>query len=272
MFFNIQKIENLLSVAGGFLKGLGKQSDLEISSLPPEAVIYSIRDISDDSADAGNLWIFPRGAPQNLKTLKKLFPESPGNLNFRFLVENEFGKIWIHVKPEDEIPRYRGRIVAQITRLPVTVVDLEIQNSPPTRNLEIPKAAVVKPEKILDTRETYSERTAREQRQQEAKVSAQIALSEILDKWSHEDSGKLRDVRALLSTMQKVLWPESGWDACSLGELMLSEAAVKKCWRKAVILCHPDRHQNSSAEQQYRADRIFGAVNDAFKIFNGANS
>lgn len=269
-------MENLLSVAGGFLKGLTKQSDLEISSLPPEAVIYSIRDIDDDVADAGNFWLFPRGAPQTLRTLKKLFPESPGNLNFRFLVESESGKIWIHAKPDEEIPRYRGRIVAQITRLPVKVDDLEISITiPQPRPIpDLPQRPVSEPaprKYIEDTRETFSQRTAREQKQQEAKVTAQMALSETFDKWSREESGKLRDVRTLLSTMEKVLWPESGWERITLGDLMLSEASVKRSWRKAVILCHPDRHQSASAEQQYRADRIFGAVNESFKLF-GTNS
>jgi hypothetical protein len=276
-------MENLLSVAGGFLKGLAKQSDLEISQLPQDAVIYSIRHISENSVsensvseDEGNVWLFPSGAPQTLESLQRHFPEKPGNLIFRFLTEIDGMKVWVHPSFSEPLPRYRGRIIAQLTRVPVKTKNLEISSSKP-QPIRVPTSVQpprpssepgLKKLEIVDNRETYSQRTAREQRQQEAKVTAQMALSEVFDCWSKDESGKLRDVRTLIASLPKVLWAESGWEPINLGELMLSEGAVKKAWRRAVILCHPDKHQSASAEQQYRADRIFGAINESFKIFS----
>ena len=88
-----------------------------------------------------------------------------------------------------------------------------------------------------------------------------------MDKWALTEQGKFKDVRSLLSTMGSVLWEGSGWVDVPMGELMISDAAVKKTYRKAIGLRHPDRHQKESADQQYRADRIFNAINESYKLF-----
>ena len=56
----------------------------------------------------------------------------------------------------------------------------------------------------------------------------------------------------------KVLWPECGWQAVSLTDL-ITGAAVKKVYRKATLCVHPDKVQQKGAtiQQKYIAEKVF---------------
>ena len=56
----------------------------------------------------------------------------------------------------------------------------------------------------------------------------------------------------------KVLWPECGWQAVSLTDL-IAGAAVKKVYRKATLCVHPDKVQQKGAsiQQKYIAEKVF---------------
>ncbi|EER15054.1 homeobox-containing protein, putative [Perkinsus marinus ATCC 50983] len=122
-----------------------------------------------------------------------------------------------------------------------------------------------KEERIRAKHEEFASRQREEATKREAKLDAQGRLAEELDHWAYTEQGKPKDIRTLLSNMEEALWPNSGWSTVSAGELMVNTGAVKKAYRKAIILCHPDRHQSASPDEQYRADRIFNALNEAFK-------
>ncbi|KAF4676939.1 hypothetical protein FOL47_004180 [Perkinsus chesapeaki] len=125
-----------------------------------------------------------------------------------------------------------------------------------------------KEERIRAKHEEFTARQREEANKREAKLEAQTRLADELDHWAYTEQvgqGQPKDIRTLLANMDEVLWPNSGWTSVSAGELMVNTAAVKKAYRKAIILCHPDRHQSASADEQYRADRIFNALNEAFK-------
>uniref|UniRef100_A0A803KNC3 Uncharacterized protein n=1 Tax=Chenopodium quinoa TaxID=63459 RepID=A0A803KNC3_CHEQI len=84
-------------------------------------------------------------------------------------------------------------------------------------------------------------------------------ISETLDveirRWA---AGKEGNLRALLSTMQYVLWPECGWQPVSLTDL-ITGAAVKKAYRKATLCIHPDKVQQKGAtlQQKFVAEKVF---------------
>ncbi|GAB2277288.1 hypothetical protein Dimus_011996 [Dionaea muscipula] len=84
-------------------------------------------------------------------------------------------------------------------------------------------------------------------------------IAETLDveirRWA---SGKEGNLRALLSTLQYVLWPESGWHPVSLTDL-ITAASVKKVYRKATLCIHPDKVQQKGATlpQKYIAEKVF---------------
>ncbi|OIW00487.1 hypothetical protein TanjilG_05837 [Lupinus angustifolius] len=78
-------------------------------------------------------------------------------------------------------------------------------------------------------------------------------------------AGKEGNLRALLSTLQYVLWPECGWQPVSLTDL-ITVAAVKKVYRKATLCIHPDKVQQKGAtlQQKYIAEKVF----DILKLIN----
>ncbi|KAJ8899338.1 hypothetical protein K2173_018312 [Erythroxylum novogranatense] len=82
-------------------------------------------------------------------------------------------------------------------------------------------------------------------------------------------AGKEGNLRALLSTMQYVLWPECGWQPVSLTDL-ITAAAVKKAYRKATLCIHPDKVQQKGAniQQKYIAEKVFDLLKEAWNKFN----
>ncbi|XP_074307950.1 auxilin-related protein 2-like isoform X2 [Silene latifolia] len=95
-------------------------------------------------------------------------------------------------------------------------------------------------------------------------------ISETLDveikRWA---AGKEGNLRALLSTLQYVLWPECGWQPVSLTDL-ITGASVKKVYRKATLCIHPDKVQQKGAnlQQKYVAEKVFDLLKEAWNKFN----
>uniref|UniRef100_A0A2K6LNK0 Auxilin n=1 Tax=Rhinopithecus bieti TaxID=61621 RepID=A0A2K6LNK0_RHIBE len=77
--------------------------------------------------------------------------------------------------------------------------------------------------------------------------------------------GKERNIRALLSTMHTVLWAgETKWKPVGMADLVTPEQ-VKKVYRKAVLVVHPDKATGQPYEQY--AKMIFLELNDAWSEF-----
>ncbi|XP_077189559.1 auxilin isoform X4 [Paroedura picta] len=77
--------------------------------------------------------------------------------------------------------------------------------------------------------------------------------------------GKERNIRALLSTMHTVLWEgETKWKPVGMADLVTPEQ-VKKVYRKAVLVVHPDKATGQPYEQY--AKMIFMELNDAWSEF-----
>ncbi|BAU00047.1 hypothetical protein LR48_Vigan06g048000 [Vigna angularis] len=95
-------------------------------------------------------------------------------------------------------------------------------------------------------------------------------LSETLDaevrRWS---GGKEGNLRALLSTLQYILGPDSGWQSIPLTEVITS-AAVKKAYRKATLCVHPDKLQQrgASIQHKYICEKVFDLLKEAWNKFN----
>ncbi|KAF2302300.1 hypothetical protein GH714_034029 [Hevea brasiliensis] len=97
-----------------------------------------------------------------------------------------------------------------------------------------------------------------------------VRLAETLDadvkRWS---SGKEGNLRALLSTLQYILGPDSGWQSIPLTEV-ITAAAVKKAYRKATLCVHPDKLQQrgASIQQKYICEKVFDLLKEAWNKFN----
>jgi hypothetical protein len=68
---------------------------------------------------------------------------------------------------------------------------------------------------------------------------------------------------------EQILWPECGWQAVSLTDL-ITGAAVKKQYRKATLCIHPDKVQQKGAtlQQKYIAEKVFDILKEAWNKFN----
>ncbi|XP_072995647.1 uncharacterized protein [Typha latifolia] len=95
-------------------------------------------------------------------------------------------------------------------------------------------------------------------------------LAEYLDadirRWSN---GKEGNLRALLSTLQYILGPESGWQPVPLTDV-ITATAVKKAYRKATLCVHPDKLQQrgASIQQKYICEKVFDLLKEAWNRFN----
>ncbi|GMH24027.1 hypothetical protein Nepgr_025870 [Nepenthes gracilis] len=104
------------------------------------------------------------------------------------------------------------------------------------------------------------------QREQIERSRLAEALDADVRRWS---SGKEGNLRALLSTLQYILGPDSGWQPIPLTEV-ITAAAVKKAYRKATLYVHPDKLQQrgASIQQKYICEKVFDLLKDAWNKFN----
>lgn len=86
-------------------------------------------------------------------------------------------------------------------------------------------------------------------------------------------SGKEGNIRSLLSTLQYVLWPESGWKPVPLVDIIEGNA-VKRAYQKALLCLHPDKLQQKGAavHQKYIAEKVFDSLQEAWTHFNSLGS
>ncbi|XP_055812924.1 auxilin-related protein 2 [Solanum dulcamara] len=111
-----------------------------------------------------------------------------------------------------------------------------------------------------------NQRDLQVQREQEERHRISETLDFEIKRWA---AGKEGNLRALLSTLQYVLWPECGWQPVSLTDLIMG-ASVKKVYRKATLCIHPDKVQQKGAnlQQKYIAEKVFDLLKEAWNKFN----
>ncbi|KAK4228783.1 UBA domain-containing protein 7 [Podospora fimiseda] len=95
------------------------------------------------------------------------------------------------------------------------------------------------------------------------KVDARIAA------WR---DGKRDNLRALLSSMDNVLWEGSGWKKVGLAELVMPNK-VKIVYMKAIAKTHPDKiAQDATTEVRMIAGTVFSTLNEAWDKFKVQNN
>ena len=60
--------------------------------------------------------------------------------------------------------------------------------------------------------------------------------------------GKSRNLRALLCSLDKILWEGAKWKQCGMHQLV-TENDVTKMYKKAVLAVHPDRQLGTENEE-----------------------
>ncbi|RYH09863.1 J domain-containing protein [archaeon] len=71
--------------------------------------------------------------------------------------------------------------------------------------------------------------------------------------------------------MHTILPPGTKWKAIGLGDL-LEPIQVKKAYRKAMLVVHPDHTGGMDSEVKFICKRVFEAVNEAYDEFTKKES
>lgn len=99
-----------------------------------------------------------------------------------------------------------------------------------------------------------------------------FALADTVDaKLAAWRGSKTENLRALLASLDMVLWPEAGWKKTGMAELVLP-AKVKVQYMKGIGKVHPDKlPTTATTEQRMIAGAVFSTLNDAWDKFKAEN-
>ncbi|XP_022141128.1 J domain-containing protein required for chloroplast accumulation response 1 isoform X2 [Momordica charantia] len=123
---------------------------------------------------------------------------------------------------------------------------------------------VVSKPKVPDMEEPFQENFMVKELPQE--YEREKAIDAKIQQWSN---GKEGNIRSLLSTLQSVLWPKSGWKPVPLVDI-IEGSAVKRSYQKALLYLHPDKLQQkgASSDQKYIAAKVFDILQEAWTHFS----
>ncbi|KAF1991166.1 hypothetical protein K402DRAFT_369060 [Aulographum hederae CBS 113979] len=107
----------------------------------------------------------------------------------------------------------------------------------------------------------------------EAADDEKFALTDQVDaKLTAWKGSKSDNLRALLGSLDAVLWPDAGWKKVGMGELVMP-GKVKIAYMKAIAKVHPDKiPQNASTEQKMISAAVFSTLNEAWDKFKKDNN
>ncbi|OBZ91363.1 UBA domain-containing protein 7 [Choanephora cucurbitarum] len=110
---------------------------------------------------------------------------------------------------------------------------------------------------------------AAEQEAEEAeRLEKTDAVNTRLTAWK---AGKEQNLRALLATLDTLLWPGAQWKGAQMSEL-INPKKCKICYMKAIGKVHPDKlPADVTVEQRMIASGIFAALNEAWDAFKAQN-
>ncbi|CAI5714866.1 unnamed protein product [Peronospora destructor] len=171
---------------------------------------------------------------------------------------------------------------------PVTMAEMEAHSKSTSDGSNVYNPSLVdKSTKSEDVRRAMEERERQVQRDVERaredlrkreeavrnmtvmKDNANAVIGPRLKGWA-EDNGRVKNIRTLLSTMHQIMWEDCKWSEVNMGKL-IQPNDVKKHYRKAMIVVHPDKSGGRSAEQLLIAERVFAALNIAWEDFQKIN-
>ncbi|KAL0366095.1 UNVERIFIED_CONTAM: Auxilin-like protein 1 [Sesamum radiatum] len=145
--------------------------------------------------------------------------------------------------------------------------DLEKFDGTASESAQRRKARLERHQRIMErAAKALAEKNMRDllaQKEQAERNRLAESLDADIKRWA---TGKEGNLRALLSTLQYILGPESGWQPISLTEI-ITTAAVKKAYRKATLCVHPDKLQQrgASIQQKYICEKVFDLLKAAWK-------
>jgi hypothetical protein len=100
-----------------------------------------------------------------------------------------------------------------------------------------------------------------------AKQAAEGAMGDEMKNWAKDSAGGPRKLRTLLCELPKVLWEGTKWKPVDMADVM-EPKRVRLIYLKSMRIVHPDKlKKDATADQKVRAEHIFDALNNAWKLF-----
>jgi len=97
--------------------------------------------------------------------------------------------------------------------------------------------------------------------------SVKTRLKPKLLAWSGDPAmGTLKNIRALLATMDSILWSGAKWKTLGMGDLVQPNR-VKIGYYKAIRIAHPDRVQTGTVEEKYVASWVLDMLKISWETF-----
>jgi len=161
----------------------------------------------------------------------------------------------------------QGQLASEFSSMGIDISGASTAAAAPLNREELAaKREAAIQEKVNQALEFKQELDENQKRESEELDAAKQKHDKILTEWAFDQSKKKRNVRTLLSTMHKVLWSDSTWKPVGLGDI-IEPKKVKLQFRKAMLVVHPDRCANLSAENRFIGKRVFEGINDAYQEF-----
>jgi len=125
---------------------------------------------------------------------------------------------------------------------------------------------------IINAQQKAMEKLKKNEEKLKAEENERFRIKDQVDEkimlWS---KGKENNIRALIASMDMILWPELKWKNMNLADL-ISPQKVKIGYMKAIAKVHPDKIRNDeTVEHKMIATSAFGILNTAWDSFKEQN-
>ncbi|KAF8425683.1 UBA/TS-N domain-containing protein [Tirmania nivea] len=101
------------------------------------------------------------------------------------------------------------------------------------------------------------------------KLSLYDSVTERINAWK---KGKEGNLRALLTSLDQILWEGSGWAKVTMGQLVIP-GKVKVVYMKGIAKVHPDKiPKEATTEQRMLCGTVFSLLNEAWDKFKVENN
>jgi len=133
------------------------------------------------------------------------------------------------------------KVVTDVRRLPER---LRPRHQPQLRDVQLPPAQPVRrpPPKIASNQESEAVKRLRAANEAAAAASDEaFALNDAVEaRLASWKAGKEGNLRALLASLDTILWADAGWKKVGMGDLVMPNK-VKIIYMKAIGKVHPDK-------------------------------
>ena len=103
--------------------------------------------------------------------------------------------------------------------------------------------------------------------EQEQIDSSRQKLNDKIQQWAYDRHGQPKNIQALLSTLDSVLWEGASWTPVAMSQL-LDPKKLRITYFKACRVVHPDKiSSDADSDVKYIAQSVFHRLNVAYKEY-----